>query len=341
MLARVHAAARDRPLLAALAALALIAVLLFALTRFPAHAVTPAGPLAARLVVADLRGHALVVLDTATGATRRIPLPGGPHELVRLADGRLVVSLEQSSRLAVVDLNAVSSEVVTVEFGGLPHGLALDGDVLFVTDRSRDELRRLNVSAHAVADWRELPPIAAGSWPHAVATLPGGALAIAAARDSTLRIGTRVLAVSALPETVSVAEGSGDVATAGALGGTLEVFDAAGHPRWSAALGGRPVRVLFAPDGATVAASLSAAHSVAIVGPDGVHRLIVVGGAPDGLAFDATGGVLFVGDLALGRVTAIDVASGAVRARFGVGESAGALMLLDTQPAIASPLAAR
>lgn len=329
MVGRTRDACRDRPLLAALGALALIASLLIALPSLPPRSSAAAPlPLAGRLVIADLRGQALVVLDTTSGIVRRVPLPGGPHEFVRLEDGRFVISLEQSSRLAVVDLDREPARVESVELGGLPHGLALDRNVLFVTDRSRDELRRLDVTAPAVAHWRELAPIATGSWPHAVAALPDGELAIAAARDSTLRIGSHVLSVSELPETVAVAAVSGEIATAGALGGVLQVFDAAGRQRWSAHLGGRPVRVLFAPDGATVAASLSAAHSIALVGADGVRRLVVVGGAPDGLVFDATGQLLFVGDLALGRVSVVDVASGTVRHRFDVGESAGAVMLI-------------
>lgn len=318
----------DRALLVALFALALIAALLLALPLLPSPAVRAQAPPPAVIAVADLRGHALVVLDTTGGAIRRIALPGGPHELVRLDDGRLVVSLEQASRLAVVDLRREPARVEHVELGGLPHGLALVGSMLYVTDRSLDALRRIDVSDPDVARWRELEPLAAGRWPHSVVALPNGGLAVAAARDSTLSIGSHVLPVSELPETVAVATGSGDVATAGALGGSVEVFDAAGRPRWSAAVGGRPVRVVFAPNGVTVAAALSAAHTVAFVSADGAHRVVAVGGAPDGLAFDASGRFLYVGDLAFGRVSVIDVDAGVVRARFELGGSAGALLLL-------------
>ena len=58
-------------------ALLALALAVLAIVWSPERAPTP-------LLVADLRGHALVVLDPADpAAARRIPLPGGPHELLR------------------------------------------------------------------------------------------------------------------------------------------------------------------------------------------------------------------------------------------------------------------
>ena len=94
--------------------LALGAVVLFA-------TVSPSGEPDGRLLVADLRGRALIVVDLAQAAEPlRIALPGGPHELLELPDGRIVASLEQSGALAVVDL--ASGAVERIETGGLPHG---------------------------------------------------------------------------------------------------------------------------------------------------------------------------------------------------------------------------
>lgn len=324
---RVWRSLHDRPLIAAVVALSAILLLLVLRDPDPFSPPSPGSP-SVVLAVADLRGHALVLLETGSGEARRVHLSGGPHELVQLDDGRLVLSLEQSAQLAVVDPRLDPPTLETLDLGGLPHGLAIDGTVLYVTDRSSDALRRFAVDG-AVAHWRELPPLPGGDGPHIVAALPGGELAVAHAGDSTLRIGAHAFPVSQLPETVSVAPGGGAVATAGALGGRVEVFDAAGRDLWSLAVGGRPVRVVFAPDGATLAVSLSAAHTVVLVRPDGSTDTVAVGGAPDGLAFDAAGRFLFVGDLALGRVSVVDVASAFVITRFAVGESAGALMVLE------------
>ena len=312
----------DRLLLAATAALAaLVAVLLLGL---PHHASGETAP-AFELAVADLRGHALVLLDTADGSRRTIPLPGGPHEMALLPDGRLVLSLEQSGALAVVD--PASGAVETLAVGGLPHGLAVIGNVLIVTDRSRDVLRRFELTGRTAADWRELVPVPAGHWPHIIAPLPDGEFAVANAGDSTLRIGTHLVAASNTPETLAVSP-TGEVATAGSLGGVVQAFGADGTLQWQRLVGGRPVRVAYAPDGLTLAVSVSADGTVALIGPAHVVRTVTVGGAPDGLAFDPSGRFLYVDDLAGGRVSLVDVAAGTVVATYDAGQTAGAVMLL-------------
>ncbi|MQA00586.1 MAG: hypothetical protein GEU80_14860 [Dehalococcoidia bacterium] len=304
----------------ALRALAAIAVLL--LTAFAPIDFGPADAEQDLLLVADLRGHALVLVDPAAPeAVGRIPLPGGPHELLRLPDGRVAATLEQAGLLALVDV--ARREVQTVDLGGLPHGMAVDGDLLYITDRASNVVRRLDLQS-----WVERDPLPAGAWPHAVGVLASGALVVAHAEDATLAIGPRVLSVSALPETLTVAPSGDRVATAGALGGRLEVFDASGEPLWDATVGGRPVRALFGPDGAVVAVALSATGRVALVSAPGTVRTVAVGGTPDGLAFDATGDVLYVADMYSGEVAAVDVASGAVTARLDAGESAGSLLII-------------
>ena len=212
-----------------------------------------------RLLIADLRGRALVILDPMRpDAARRIPVSGGPHEVLRLPDGRVAVSLEQAGAMAVVDLD--SGGVETIATGGLPHGLALqrdaEGDRLLVTDREHDSLRRFVIGGPAVT-WREVALTHMSGWPHAVVARDDGTFAVARARDAVLQIGGREMGVSSLPETVAL---SPDQA------------------RVDATVGGRTVRTIFSPDGSLVAAALSAASGVALVDREGGVRTVQRGG---------------------------------------------------------------
>jgi sugar lactone lactonase YvrE len=315
---RSRPAQADRVSIAA--ALALVAALALYLWWPLGTAAAPSG----RLAVADLRGRALVLVDLERpGEAQRVPLPAPPHELVELADGRVVASLDRRGALAVVSPDAAAVEFVRT--GGAPHGLAIGvgraGETLYVTDRSRDLVRRFSTR-----DWSEGEPLPAGATPHDVGVLPGGTLAIANAGDSTLQLGGRALAVSALPE--SIATSDRRVAVAGAHGGALEVFVADGTLVDRAELGGRPVRVVFDGAGSRLAAALSASGEVALVDAHGEVRRVSVGGVPDGLAFTADGRWLLAGDLTTGAMWVIDVRSGEVTGRLQVGESTGALLLL-------------
>lgn len=273
------------------------------------------------LLVADLRGHALLVLDPSKPeAMRRIALPGGPHELLRLPDGRVVVSLEQSGALAVVDVT--SGAVDVLEVGGEPHGLALDDATLLVTDRSVDAIRRFELS-----DWAEIPSIPVDAWPHAVVIGATGDLIVASAAAGTLAIGEDHHRTGAVTETVAMAR-DGQVATASALDGVVSVFDGDGALAATYQVGGRPVRVMFAPDGRSLAVALSASHAVAII-EGGDVSTVQVAGVPDGLAFSTDGSVLFASDVYGGRVTAVSVPDRRVLAVMQAGVSTGAMLVLD------------
>lgn len=304
---------------AALASLA-AALLLLALPRGTSY---ESSLDAGTLVAADLRGHALAVIDVRSGSTRRINLPGGPHELLRLPDGGVVASLEQAGRLAVVDLSTGAVEAVFT--GGLPHGLALDGDRgLVFTDRAAHALRRFEVG-----NWCELVSVPAGELPHALAGLPQGGPLVANAAAARLSLEGTLVAQPALTESIAVSPRGDRVAVAGAADGRVLVYGLDGTPVFDVALGGRPVRLAFSPDGRTLAVALSASGRVALLDERGFARFVEVPGVPDGLAFAASGGVLFVSNMAGGDVTAVDVASGRVLASYDAGGSAGALLLLD------------
>ena len=307
---RAFAVVRALPI--AVPALAAVALVALALGWSPRSAPDP-------LIVADLRGHALVVLDpSAPEAARRIDLPGGPHELLRLPDGRVLVSLEQYGALALVDVG--SGDVERIEVGGNPHGLALDGDAVLVTDRSVEQVRRF-----ALDDWRELDPLPSSHWPHAVAVTPSGAVAVTSAEPGTVRVGDEETFVGRTTKTLAV-RGDGAIAAAAATDGVVVLIAPDGSllGRWE--IGGRPVRVAFSPDGDTLAVALSAGHGVALIGPDGVRRAPVEG-VPDGLAFSRDGRIVYASDVYGGAVTAVDVESGAVLAVIPVGEGTGAMLV--------------
>ena len=294
--------------------LSAVALAVFAVAWSPERTPTP-------LVVADLRGHALVVMDPADPASARsIPLPGGPHELLRLPDGRVLVSLEQSGTLAVVDVSSGAVEEIAV--GGVPHGLAVHDGVAFVTDRSANVVRRFEIEG-----WRELSPVATGATPHAVAVLPDGGLVVTSADPGSVNLDGLDIAVGEMTETVAVRE-DGAVATAAATAGAVMLIAPDGEivGRWD--VGGRPVRVAFSPDGATIAVALSAGHAVALIEGGGV-RHVTVEGVPDGLAFSSDGRVVYVSDVYGGAVTAVDVASSEVRAVLHGSASTGALLVLS------------
>ncbi len=285
----------------------------------------PGGPRSAEpLLVADLRGHALIVLDpTRPEDARRIALPGAPHELLRLPDGRVVTSLEQSGAIAFVDVDSQAVEVL--EVGGLPHGLALapgasaGADVLLVTDRAVSAVRRF---AQHGPGWREIESLPSEAWPHAVAVLPSGEVAVASAQPGSLRLGEHRYATGGLTESVAVAP-DGRVAVAAAQDGRVEVYrDGVLLERHD--VGGRPVRVAFSPDGRTLAAALSAVGEVALI--RGGHVTIApVSGIPDGLAYSSDGTLIYASDVYAGTVTALDL-TGRVLAVIKAGDATGALL---------------
>ena len=307
--------AADGPVLLAV----LVAVLLFVVAaRSPGS--SSAAATSDLLVVADLRGQALVVVDPAAPeAARRIPVPGGPHELLRLPDGRVVASLEQSGALAFVDL--ATGEVERREIGGRPHGLVLQPDgILLVTDRDAEAVRRF-----VLQGGEELAPLRAEGWPHAVALGPAGEVVVALARADAVQIDTLRLAAPHLSETVAIAP-DGRIATAGALDGVVVVFDRDGHVLERYQVGGRPVRVMFDASGDRLAVALSAAGAVAVI-EDGWVQIALVAGVPDGLAFSPDGRWLYASDVYGGAVSVVDLDTVEVAAVIEVGAGTGAILV--------------
>jgi YVTN family beta-propeller protein len=163
-------------------------------------------------------------------------------------------------------------------------------------------------------------------------TKTGGLLRAAAvvrASAAMLSVDGHDIATSSLPETLALAAGGSRLATAGATGGVVQVFAWDGTSEVDVTVGGRPVRVVFSPDGSLLAVARSAASSVALVDGAGRVRLTPVAGTPDGLAFSLDGTLLYVADMASGRVTVVDVSTGRALAAIPAGRSAGSLLVLE------------
>lgn len=379
-----------------LPALALALLLLGGAAGDPALPSVPAPvgpPPAGTLLVADLRdpGVWVVPLDGccavsgegapgtpgASSAARHLPLPAAPHEILPLPDGRVVLSLERGGALALLD--PALTRVSLLPVGGLPHGLAWDGRWVLVTDREAGLVRRFDPAA-----WADGPvgvpataagaapgaagegaPLPAPGWPHAVTALPGGGLAAALARIDRARIfpadggAPFDIAAAVLPETVDAARTPVGVrvATAGAADGRVQLFDVTGMTQAAWMVGGRPVRVRFAPGGAVLAVALSAAGEVVLLDPAdpaALPRRVPVGvvaaaahaagaaaAVPDGLAFDAAGRYLAAGNLVGGGVTVVEVASARVRAVLPVGTATGSILWLPAAPRTADAVSLR
>jgi DNA-binding beta-propeller fold protein YncE len=279
------------------------------------------------LVAADLRGRALIV--TSPSGQRTIPLPGGPHELALLPDGRVAVSLEQQGAIALVTLEDGNVDVLPT--GGLPHGLAVWDSELLVTDRGIGAVRRF-----ALDDWRELPPIEAPSTPHALVLTEAGSPLLANAASEVLTLpGGASIPQPSLVETIALSPDGRLIAVAGAADGRVLIVDRSGRTVLDLTVGGRPVRVAFAPDGSLLAVSLSAAHEVALIPVDDLAgagdsldvRRVAVPGVPDGLAFIDDGRRLVVSNLVSGGTSIIELASGHVAPGPGGGVSTGALLV--------------
>src|SRR5690606_11415844 len=137
-------------------------------------------------------------------------------------------------------------------------------------------------------------------------------------------LGAHRHASGALSESVAVAS-DGRVAVAAAHDGRVEVYSAVGALLHRYQVGGRPVRVLFSPDGHTIAVALSASGAVAMI-QDGHVRVAAVAGVPDGLAFSSDGQVLYASDVYGGAISAVATEDGRLLAVIEAGAGTGALL---------------
>jgi DNA-binding beta-propeller fold protein YncE len=272
------------------------------------------------LVVADLRGEALVVYDLeAASPARTLSLPGPPHEMVEAA-GRLYITLGRANLLVEVDPRAPAI-LRMLPLEGEPHGLAVDGDRLFVTLDRAAAMVTVDRRSLAVAGRTET-----GDTPHAV-IVAGGVAYVTDSRDNRVRrvaSPAQVAPTGALPEGIAVA---GDLlATADAGSRSLSVYRLPGLvPHARVEVPGSPSRVVAATAG-TIAVALNDRSTVAIVDPARarVERTVPVGGRPDGLCLDPSSAYLAVASNEAGTVQFIRLSDHARSPALAAGEGPGA-----------------
>ena len=273
--------------IASLAIIPMMALAIVAGTRLVGRssAAGTAEPREGLLIVAQLRGEALTVLNLETGGRSDLALPGPPHELV-MADGRLYATLGRAN--AVAEIAPVAPGILRLlHLEGEPHGIALgpDGNLYVTLDR---EGSLVEVDRAALTEFGRVPT---GDTPHAVAF--GGLTAfVTDSRDNQLRalIGSEGVApVGRLPESVAVA--GAYVVTADEESGTLTVLRRDGlRPVRTIDVGGQPVRVM-ASDDRQVMVSLNGSARVLVVNVETgtVTKTLKVLGHPDGVCVSPSG----------------------------------------------------
>ena len=280
-------------------------------------------PTAGTLVVAQLRGDALVFFDLSGSAgTQTLALPGPPHEFAA-SDGKLYLTLGRAN--ALVELQTAVPAIRRIySLAGEPNGIAVDGGDLLVTLDKGNALVRVDR-----ATLSERSRVLTGETPHNVA-LAGGIAYVTDARDNALRAvelaaGTAVTSpTGVLPESVAVV--GGFVVTADADGNTITIIRRDGFTTvGSMRMDGRPVRVI-ALDDTHVAVALNVAGEVAIVdvAQHATEKRISTLGHPDGMCLSPDGQYLAVASNETGAVQLFRRSDWALAGALQVGGGPGA-----------------
>ncbi len=282
-------------------------------------------PRSGLLVVANLRGEDLTLIDLGAATSRTLELPGPPHEM-GVAGQRLYITLGRANLLVEVDPRGPGI-LRTLALEGEPHGLAIDGDRLLVTLDKGDAL--VTVDRTSLTELAREPT---GQTPHAVA-IEGGVAYVAESRANRLHAFPPGMTAEtgSMPE--SVAASDRYVATADVESGTVSVFSRDGlQPAGRISVGGAPVRLQWLPGG-LAAVSLNADARVAVVDP-GKGRLlrkVTVGGHPDGLCVSPGNDYLAVPSNETGAVAFLHLREWVVAGSLPAGDGPGSCAWLPAR----------
>jgi len=258
-------------------------------------AVSPDGSQAA---VVSYGGRTIDVFDVASRAkVRTIDLAPneGPHGIVWLPDGRLVVTTERSRSLAVVDTrrgDAVTS-IATGQEGTHMVAVTPDGSRAFTAN-----IASATVSVIDLVAGRKLRDVAVGGRPEGIALTPDG----------------RELWVGDLE------------------GARVQVFDAATFERLAEVRTGEvPIRVAASPDGRWIVTSNLGSGSLSVIDARTRRtvREIPVSGSREAaqvtILFSRDGRRIYAAETGRNEVAEVDFASGRVLRRLAAGTAGDGL----------------
>jgi len=260
-------------------------------------AISPDGLQAA---VVAYRGRTVDVFDIASRTRlRTIDLAPneGPHGLVWLPDGRLVVTAERSRSVAIVDTRR-GDAVTSIETGQQgTHMVAVtpDGSRAFTANIGSGTVSVLDLAAG-----RKLRDIAVGGRPEGIALTPDG----------------RELWVGDLE------------------GARVQAFDAQSFERLAeVATGAVPIRVLASPDGRWIVTSNLGDGSLSVIDRSArrVERTITVSGSREAaqvtILFSPDGRRIYAAETGRNAVAEIDFESGRVLRRLPAGTAGDGLAI--------------
>lgn len=258
---------------------------------------------AASLLVLNKEDSTLSIFDPATGQQRgaNIPTGTGPHEVEVSADGRLAFvgnygAQTAGNTLSVIDL-AAAREQQRVDLGDLrrPHGLAVNGQAVYLTSEETQQVARYDAPTNRV-DWR----FKTGQQrTHMVLATNSGRTLITANIQS---------------DNVSFIDVSAD-----------------GGKQTLVATGKGPEGMDLTPDGTQLWTANSGDGSVSIV--DVARRKLVrtfdIGTRRSNrLKFTPDGTLALVSDLTAGELVVIDVRSQSVKQRLAIGRGASGILIV-------------
>ena len=220
----------------------------------------------------------------------------GPHGLVWLADGRIVVTTERSQSIAIVDpAGKVSASIATGQEG--THMVAVSGD-----------------GARAYT-----------------ANIGSGTVSVI---DLANRTKLRDLAVGGQPEGIALSKDGKTLWVADLDGARVQVFDAASLEKLGeVATGAVPIRVAASPDGRWIVTSNFGAGTLTLIDAKArakVRDVIVSGEGPAGQVTILFGpdGRLYAAETGRDEVAEIDLDSGRVLRRLKAGKNGDGLAIV-------------